>query len=100
MGVQARNQLQICSASGDELFAPTITDFLQRLDAVGDESRAHHQELLHTLGCKGLQLLLSVRLDPLGPAQARLKRDRPLVWLQPGTLGEPRAALHALRTVA
>ena len=75
--VQAGHQQQLFTAGGEELFTAANTDFLQGLDAIGDKRRAHHQYFLHAAFRQLIQPRFGVGLDPLRPAQSRLKRDRP-----------------------
>ena len=100
MGIQARHQHQLLATRLDELLASAITDLLQRLDTVGDERRAHHQQLLHALLGQFVQARLGVGFDPLGTPQSRLERHRPLIPAQPGTRSEALGSADALGAVA
>ena len=69
MIVQAGHQLQALATGLNELLATTVTDLFQRLDAVGDEGRTHHQQLLHALRGQLVETALGIGLDPLGATQ-------------------------------
>ncbi|MNP20001.1 hypothetical protein D3C76_1125570 [compost metagenome] len=77
MIIQARHQHQLLPARFDELLAAAHADLFQRLDAIGDERRAHHQQLLHSRLGQLVQPRFGIGLDPLGPPKARLERHRP-----------------------
>ncbi len=98
--VEAGNQHQVLAAGADELLAAAHADFLQSLDAVGDERRAHHQQALHPTLHQFVELGVGIGLDPLGAPQARLERHRPAPLLQAGALGEGLGGAQALAAVA
>ena len=52
-------------------------DFFQRFQAIDRKARTDDLHPLDPVFCHGLQSLVGIRLEPFGPAQARLKRDRP-----------------------
>ena len=60
--VKAWHQGQLFAPRLDELLAAAVADFLQGLDAIGDEGRAHHQQLLRA----GLGQLVEARQLPQG----------------------------------
>ncbi len=100
MGIQTGHQHQFLATRLDELFTTAIADLLEGFDAVGDEGRAHHQQLLHALLRQLVETRLGVGLDPLGAAEARLEGHRPLIVTQPGLRREAGGGAHALRAVA
>ena len=58
--------------------APAYPDFLQRLDAVGDECGAGNQQSFYTLRSQLLQRGVGIGFDPFRAAQPRLERHGPL----------------------
>ncbi len=98
--VEAGHQDQVVAAGGTERRAALVADLLQGLDAVGDERRAHHQELLHPARGQRLDGRLGVGLDPLGAPQPRLEGHRPAFGVQLQRARQAAAGAHALRPVA
>jgi hypothetical protein len=97
--IQARHQHQLLAARLAELLPSAITDLFQRLDAIGDERRAHHQHLFHAALGQLVQARFGVGFDPLRAAQSRLKRHRPLAIRQAHALGKFSRAAQALGAV-
>ncbi|MNC82881.1 hypothetical protein D3C75_1365860 [compost metagenome] len=65
MIIQARHQHQLFAPRFAELLLAAIANFLQRLDAIGHECRAHHQQLLHPGLGQFIQTRLGIGFDPL-----------------------------------
>lgn len=98
--VEARHQHQLLPSRFAELLQPPITDFFQRLDAIGHERRAHHQHLFHAAFAKLIQASLGVGFNPLGAPKARLERHRPFAVRQSHAFGEFGCRAQALGAVA
>ncbi|MNQ91705.1 hypothetical protein D3C85_1070990 [compost metagenome] len=76
-----------------------ITDLFQGLDAIGNERRAHHQNLFHAAFSQLIEARLSVGFDPFGAPQARLERHRPLALRQPHAFGKLCRRTQALAAI-
>src|SRR5262252_4186405 len=74
-------------------------DLFQRLEAVGDKAGAHHVDAARPRAAQLLQHRGGVRTQPLGPAEARLKRDRIVAGLQSERLRKQSTGLLALAVV-
>src|SRR2546428_12632173 len=72
--VQAGNEMKLAAAGREEGPARRDADFLQRLEAVGNESGADDVYPLRSCACHGDQRRLRIGLQPLGEAEARLDR--------------------------
>ena len=84
----------------EELFLTFFADFLDGLEAVGGEGRAHHEQVLDAFAGQGLEAFVGVGRDPLFRPEARLERHLELVGAEAGALGEEQGGLHALVLVA
>ncbi len=82
MLVEAGNGVEFLAAGLEECRPRLDADFLQRFQAVGDESRAKHVDPFDALSAKRLQHLGRVGLQPLGAAEAGLERERPLSGIE------------------
>ena len=74
-------------------------DLFQRLQAVGDEARAHHVHPAHALCGELLERGLGVGLEPLRLAEARLEGDQHALARHAETFGHQAAGLVALAVI-
>ena len=77
--VQARRVIERLAAVLEEHVAVLHADFLERLEAVRRESRAHDRDALRARLRVVLQHHVDVRLQPFLAAEPRLESERPFV---------------------
>jgi hypothetical protein len=77
MAVEARAAVQFFAAGVAVHFANLEADFIDRFQAVGRKTRTGDEDALEAALRQGLELLLSIRLQPRRLAEERLIRPRP-----------------------
>src|SRR5262245_52721012 len=97
--VEARYGVKFAAAGAEKIRLALDGDFLERFQAVGNESRADHVDSPHILSAQLAQHFRGVRLEPLGAAKARLKCDSKLLRTQSQQFGEQARGLMAFAVV-
>src|SRR4051812_34591335 len=80
--VQAFDERELAATRGPEDLAGADADLFQRFQAIGDKTRADHIHLGRAGAREFDERLLGIGLEPLRIAEARLKRNPPLVFAQ------------------
>ena len=94
--VKAGNVAELLTAEFVEDLLVLLGDLLERLDAIGGESRGDDGDGLHAVARQRLDSLVGVGLDPLGAAEARLKGELELGAERPKRLAQCLDGLNAL----
>ena len=97
--VQARDVVERLPPAGQEGLARFHGDLFQRLQAVGDEARAHHVDAPTPCARQRDQRRLGVRLQPVGAAEAALEGHDPVVRREAEPRGQQARGLVALGVV-
>ena len=76
--VQARDQVELAAACGEEGLLALDADLLQRLEAVGDEARAEDVNAPQPLVGVALERGQGIGLEPLGAPETRPELQLPV----------------------